>query len=359
VSALPDLTGVELEAAVRLFEMEGDLVGINSLHRGHIHDTLVSTWNPGGGAGPARRFVHQRLNDRVFRDIPALMHNVGVVTRHLARAGSGDGLTALELVPARDGSDYVVAMGTPWRTYHFVEGTESYDHPKDAEMARAAALAFGDFQIKLSTLPATELRQTIPNFFNSEARLAQLDDACRRDPLGRRADVQAELDFVEARRAQLSVFEDALRAGRMPRRVIHGDTKLNNVLFDSESGRPRCIVDLDTCMPGYSLFDFGDLVRFTAATSDEDERDLDRVGVDVELYGALCDGYLEKASGFLNGFEVEHMAFAARIVTLTIGMRFLADHVLGDEYFKIEREGHNLDRARVQLRMVEAMEQSL
>ena len=164
---------------------------------------------------------------------------------------------------------------------------------------------------------------------------------------------------MEARRAQLSVFEDALRAGRMPRRVIHGDTKLNNVLFDSESGQPRCIVDLDTCMPGYSLFDFGDLVRFTAATSDEDERDLDRVGVDVELYGALCDGYLEKASGFLNGFEVERMAFAAHIVTLTIGMRFLADHVLGDEYFKIEREGHNLDRARVQLRMVEAMEQSL
>ena len=145
----------------------------------------------------------------------------------------------------------------------------------------------------------------------------------------------------------------------MPRRVIHGDTKLNNVLFDVETGQPRCIVDLDTCMPGYSLFDFGDLVRFTAATSDEDERELDRVGVDVEMYRALCDGYLEKASGFLNAFEVEHMAFAARIVTLTIGMRFLADHIKGDVYFKIEREGHNLDRARVQLRMVDAMERRL
>ena len=367
MSALPDLTGDELESAVRLFELEGELAGIESLHRGHIHDTLVSSWHRWGAGEPRARFVHQRLNDRVFQDIPALMHNVGVVTRHLARSGSGsasgsgsgDGLTALKLVPARDGSDYVVAKGTPWRTYHFVEGTRSYDHPKGAEMAHAAALAFGDFQIKLSTLPATELRQTIPNFFNSEARLAQLDDACRRDPLGRRADVRPELEFVEARRAELSVFEDALRSGRIPRRVIHGDTKLNNVLFDIETGQPRCIVDLDTCMPGYSLFDFGDLVRFTAATSDEDERELDRVGVDVSLYEALREGYLEKASGFLNAYEVEHMALAARVVTLTIGMRFLADHLLGDEYFKIDREGHNLDRARVQLRMVAAMEQSL
>jgi len=359
MSALPDLTGSELEAAVRLFDLDGDLIEIVGLHRGHIHDTLVSTWNVGGGGGETRRFVHQRLNDRVFRDIPALMHNVGVVTRHLARAGGRDGLTALALVGARDGADYAFAEDTPWRTYHFVEGTESHDHPRDAEMARSAALAFGDFQIKLSTLPASELRETIPNFFNSEARLAQLEDACRRDPLGRVAEVQPELDFIAARRKQLSVFENALRTGKMPRRVIHGDTKLNNVLFDSETGKPRCIVDLDTCMPGYSLFDFGDLVRFTAATSDEDERELDRVGVDVEMYRALCDGYLEKASGFLNAFEVEHMAFAARIVTLTIGMRFLADHIKGDVYFKIEREGHNLDRARVQLRMVDAMERRL
>lgn len=358
MSALPNLTGGELEAAVRLFELDGDLMEIVSLHRGHIHDTLVSTWSVAGGED-SKRFVHQRLNDRVFQDIPALMHNVGVVTRHLARSGSGGGLTALELVAARDGADFAFVEGTPWRTYHFVEGTESYDHPKDADMARAAALAFGDFQIKLSTLPATELRQTIPNFFNSEARLAQLDDACRRDPLGRCAGVQAELRFIAARREQLSVFEKALRNGRMPRRVIHGDTKLNNVLFDSATGSPRCIVDLDTCMPGYSLFDFGDLVRFTAATSDEDEQDLERVGVDVDLYRALCDGYLEKASGFLNAFEVEHMTFAARVVTLTIGMRFLADHVMGDDYFKIEREGHNLDRARVQLRMVDAMERRL
>lgn len=359
MSALPDLSGTELEAAVRLFDLHGDLVDIHSLQRGHIHDTLVSTWRSRDDGGETCRFLHQRLNDTVFPDIPALMHNVGVVTRHLAGCVDGGSLTALRLVRTRDGSDYAFAQGTPWRTYEYVEGTASYDHPRDPEMAHAAALAFGDFQIKLSSLHASELRETIPNFFNSEARLAQLDDACRRDPQGRMAAVFEELNFIDERRAQLSLFEDALRTGVMPRRVIHGDTKLNNVLFDEVTGFPRCIVDLDTCMPGYSLFDFGDLVRFTSATSDEDERDLGKVDVDLELYRALRAGYLEHASGFLNPFEFEHMADAARVVALTLGMRFLADHVMGDEYFKIERDGHNLDRARVQLRMVEVMERVL
>ncbi|MEM6572254.1 MAG: mucin desulfatase, partial [Planctomycetota bacterium] len=170
MSALPDLSGVELEAAVRLFDLDGDLSAIRNLHRGHIHDTLVSTWRTWEGGGAEHRYLHQRLNDAVFPDIPALMHNVGVVTRHLAQFEDRGGLTALRLVRARDGADYVVANGTPWRTYEFVEGTASHDHPRDPEMARAAALAFGDFQIKLSSLPATELRETIPNFFDSEAR---------------------------------------------------------------------------------------------------------------------------------------------------------------------------------------------
>lgn len=356
MAELSERSGDDVEFAVRLFDLAGELVGVRELHRGHIHDTLVSEWRVDGRT---RRYLHQRLNDNVFPDIPALMHNVGVVTRHLARFELDGGLTALSLVRTRDGDDYAVAKGTPWRTYHFVEGSASYDHPKDPSMAHAAASAFGDFQIRLSTLPASELRETIPNFFNSEARLEQLDDARRRDPRGRVCDVADELAFIADRRAQLSVFEDALRSGAMPRRVIHGDTKLNNVLFDESTRAPRCIVDLDTCMPGYSLFDFGDLVRFTAATADEDERDLDRVGVDLELYGALRDGYLERAAGFLSSFEIAHMPIAARVVTLTLGARFLADHVLGDEYFKIEREGQNLDRARVQLELVRQMERVL
>ncbi len=361
MSALPKLSGPELETAIRKFELEGELEGFTELRRGHIHDTYVSTWRTWEAGGTTRRFLHQRMNDAVFEDIPALMHNVAVVTRHLTDAPVGElnaataDLTALYLVRAKDGGDYAIAGGTPWRTYDFIEGTLSYDHPKNADMAFAAASAFGDFQVRLSSLDPSELRVTIPNFFNSEARLSQLDDACRRDPKGRVAEVQAELEAIHARRAEASVMERALRDKVMPPRVVHGDTKLNNVLFDEKRDVPRCIVDLDTCMPGYSLFDFGDLVRFTAATADEDERDLSKVSIDLEMYSALREGYLGHAHRFLNTFEREHMAFSARLVSLTLAMRFLADHILGDVYFKTARPGHNLDRARVQLRLIDEM----
>ena len=152
------------------------------------------------------------------------------------------------------------------------------------------------------------------------------------------------------------VIDRLLKSGEIPQRTVHGDTKLNNVLFCRGSKKAKCIVDLDTCMPGYSLYDFGDLVRFTAATSDEDEPDLSKVGTDLELYRALVDGYLQGTAGTLSRKEIELMPFAARLVTWTIGLRFLADHLAGDVYFKVHREGHNLDRARVQFRMVEMME---
>ncbi|MEE2941083.1 MAG: phosphotransferase, partial [Planctomycetota bacterium] len=215
------------------------------------------------------------------------------------------------------------------------------------------------FQVRLAGLDAKELRTTIPDFFDSEARLRQLDVAAAADANGRRDSVEAELAFVGERRATCSVMEEALRSGRMPARVVHGDTKLNNVLFDRASGEPRCVVDLDTCMPGYSLYDFGDLVRFTAATCDEDERDLDLARIDGDTFRALEAGYLEHAAAFLTPFERDHMAFSARLVTLTIGMRFLADHLAGDRYFKISRSGQNLDRARVQFALVADMERRL
>lgn len=360
-----------LEKAVRSFDLDGALVGIEPLHRGHIHDTFVSTWTPVPRPGPEApgggshgvgsvRYLHQRMNDAVFTDIPSLMHNVAVVTEHLgSRDDSASGLTTLRLVRARDGGAYSVSDGDPWRTYDYVEGTATYDHPKSVDMAYAAAEAFGGFQARLTELDSQTLRETIPNFFDSEARLAQLEDACRRDPVGRRASVGAELGLIEERRLEIPIMGEALRSARMPERVIHGDTKLNNVLFDAESDRPRCIVDLDTCMPGYSLFDFGDLVRFTAATADEDEQDLGKVDVNLEVYGALREGYLRATDAFLTPFEREHMALAARLVTLTLGMRFLADHIRGDKYFKVDRPGHNLDRARVQLHLVEQMEARL
>jgi Ser/Thr protein kinase RdoA (MazF antagonist) len=354
----------DLETAVRAFAIEGELVGTEPLHRGHIHDTYVSTWRkeaPDGSGTRDRRYLHQRMNDAVFRDVDGLMHNVERITRHLADT-TGEAtseLEALELVPAHDGRPYVRLSDGPWRTYHFVAETTSFDRPEDPSMAFEAARAFGDFLARLESLPASELCETIPRFFSSPYRLEQLDEARTRDVVDRVAGVREELAFVDARRAFVPMMQDALADGRLSPRIVHGDTKLNNVLFDRHTRRPRCIVDLDTCMPGYALYDFGDLVRFTAATAAEDEQDLARVGVDLELYRALESGYLAGAGDALSPLERAWMPAAARLVTLTIGMRFLADHLAGDVYFKTDRPGHNLDRARVQLRLVQEMERRL
>ncbi len=346
----------QVVAAVERFAIDGILLSVVPLRRGHIHDTFVSTWRQDDGR---RRFLHQRMNDRVFHDIPAVMHNVELVSRHLrARADRGaSDFTCLDLVPTRELRSYLVTTEGPWRTYCFIEGCSSFDRCDGTERAYEAARAFGWFQAQLADLDASQLRETLPRFFSTPHRLQQFDDALAEDPLARAAGCLPEIRFVAARRAEGGAIDELLRQGRMPLRTVHGDTKLNNVLFDDATGKARCIVDLDTCMPGYSLYDFGDLVRFTAATSSEDEQDLDKVGTDLELYRALVEGYLSTTRQFLLPQEIELMPFAARLVTFTIGLRFLSDHLAGDVYFKVHREGHNLDRARVQFRMVERMEQ--
>ncbi len=343
------------EHAARQFDIAGDLVSLRAHIRGHIHDTYVSTWTSGG---QQRRYIHQRMNDRVFTDIPGLMHNIERVTQHLqaSAAGHAGDMTVLRLVPTREGHPFLRHASGPWRTYEYIDNSETFDRCETTERAFEAARAFGAFQSRLRGLDASDLRETLPNFFSSPHRLDQLGDARAADAMGRVATCQQELRFVQERERDVHVIEACLQAGELPSRVVHGDTKLNNVLFDVDTGRARCVVDLDTCMPGYSLYDFGDLVRFTAATCGEDEPDTGLAGVDLDLYDALVAGYLESAREFLCAREIELMPFAARLVTMTIGMRFLADHLAGDVYFKTERPNQNLDRARVQFRMVEEME---
>jgi aminoglycoside phosphotransferase (APT) family kinase protein len=356
MSSLPRPEPPELRATLSRFRIGGVLEQVVPHQRGHIHDTFISTWSMRSGSGPTARFLHQRMNERVFKDMDALMHNVRVVTSHLAREGHDGLMQTLELVPAADGAPFLRdEHGEPWRTYRFVEGTTTHDRCQDPAMAFEAARAFGDFQARLVDLDPADLCETIPLFFSTPYRLEQLDEAIRRDAAGRVASVQPELGFITARRDLAFSIEKRLQAKAFPRRAVHGDTKLNNVLFD-ERHRARCIVDLDTVMPAYSLYDFGDLVRFTAATSAEDERDLSRVGTDLDLYRALAAGYLERASTFLTHEERTLLPLSARLVTFTIGLRFLTDHLNGDLYFKIHRDNQNLDRARVQLRMVAEME---
>jgi hypothetical protein len=352
------ISAEQARAVVDAFAIEGQCLAVDGFERGHIHDTFVSTWV--AADGERRRFLHQRINDKVFTDVPALMNNIAVVTGHLARcygAPESEGhMRALRLVPTRENAPYLRTPDAPWRTYVFVEGTRSFDRCDGYGQAREAARAFGQFQADLIDLDVGSLRETIPNFFSSPYRLRQLEAAIAEDPLDRLRSVRADVAFVQERRTMIESIEKATREGRFPVRIVHGDTKLNNLLFDERSGRAVCVVDLDTCMPAWSLYDFGDLVRFTAARCREDETDLSRAGTNFELYRALVDGYLESAGSFLTVDEVELMPLAGRLVTLTVGMRFLADHIAGDRYFKVHHEGHNLERARVQFAMVRDME---
>jgi Ser/Thr protein kinase RdoA (MazF antagonist) len=345
-----------LRAALAEFPLAGELLDVRPLKRGHIHDTFVSRWRT---AGRERQFIHQRMNQRVFPDLDLLMGNIRRVSAHLVeklRREHSEGFEPLELVPARSGASYATTPNGAWRTFIYIEASQSYDRCSGVEQAWEAARAFGWFQAMLRDLPASELGETLPRFFSTPHRFEQFRAALANASEERRRSAAPEIAFALERAPMADVIEQRLRTGALPARVVHGDTKLNNILFDVASGKAKGIVDLDTCMAGYSLYDFGDLVRFTAATSAEDERDAERVGTDLGLYHALADGYLSMARRFLTAEEIELMPFAARLVTFTIGLRFLADHLAGDVYFKIERPGQNLDRARVQLGMVRFME---
>ncbi len=335
------------------FRIDGEMTDVKPHERGHIHDTFISRWRHDSAE---RRYLHQRINDTVFTDVSALMHNIERVTAHL-RAKLDR--ASLDLVPTRDGASYLEAPSGSWRTYVYIDNTTSVDVCSGPEMAYEAAREFGWFQAELIDLDPGQLEMTSPRFFSSVYRLEQLDAAVAQDPLGRAADVADELAFVAERRPLIEAFEREQTAGSIPTRVVHGDTKLNNVLFDCATGKPVAIVDLDTCMPAYSLYDFGDLVRFTAATAREDETDLSLVEMDPALYDALAEGYLASARAFLLPREIEMMPLAAKVVTLTIGIRFLGDYIAGDVYFKTARPSHNLDRARVQMKLVESMESRL
>jgi hypothetical protein len=234
-----------------------------------------------------------------------------------------------------------------------------YDKVETPEQFYESAVAFGNFQYMLRDYPADTLGETIPNFHNTEDRFNNLMKAVESDACGRLASVLPEVEFAKQREEFCSMFESERKAGRLPLKVTHNDTKLNNILFDKNTGAPICIVDLDTIMPGYAVNDFGDSIRFGATTAAEDETDLSLVNFDISLYELYVKGFIEGANGGLTDFEINMLPFAAIMMTLECGMRFLTDYLCGDTYFKISREGHNLDRARNQFKLVSDMENHL
>lgn len=355
-------TKFDLRAIGRAFCIHGDFVEAKPYGSGHINDTFASAYNQ---AGRPVRYIHQRVNHTIFKNVPALMQNIERVTSHqrrlLQETGDADASRkALTLVPTRDGAAFHRdAEGNYWRTYLFIEGASTHDVIRTEAQAEQAARGFGAFQKLVATLPGERLHETIPDFHNTPARFAQLEDAIARDAANRAAGAAAEIAFCQACKPWVGRLVDLQKAGRLPERVTHNDTKLNNVMLDDRTQEPVCVIDLDTVMPGLALYDFGDMVRTATNSAPEDERDLTKTFVRMNIFESLVRGYLSTARDFLTPEELNQLAFAGQLITFEIGTRFLADYLNGDIYFKVHREGHNLDRCRTQFKLVREMQQRM
>jgi Phosphotransferase enzyme family len=342
------------------FAIHGTFVDCKENDTGHINTTyLVAYENPDGSR---QRYILQRINDNVFKSPLAVMRNVECVTRHIngkvLRVKKDMGGQTLNLYPSRDGRFWVKGpKGGIWRCYNFIEGCRTYDVVENALQAYQAAHAFGSFQDLVSDLPAREIEETIPDFHHTAKRFQRLMAVAKADSLGRLASVRAEFDMICERESMTGLLIDFMQQGKIPVRITHNDTKINNVMIDTETDAAVCVIDLDTVMPGLSLYDFGDLVRSAVSPAEEDEQDLSLVCVRMPIYEALVEGYLDAAGNFLNELEVDHLAFSGKLIALEVGIRFLTDYLEGDVYFKTHREGHNLDRCRTQLALVRAIEE--
>jgi Ser/Thr protein kinase RdoA (MazF antagonist) len=349
VNDLPDLRAI----AAR-FQFQGGASGFAPWGNGHINDTWLVTCHAATGA-PAR-YILQRINGQVFRSPAAVMQNIEHVTAHLSVQLAGDpdrARRALTLVPTRDGRNWHEdPNGETWRAYPFIENARSYETATSVDQAFQAAQAFGRFQQQLSSLPPPRLHETIPDFHHTPKRFAALEQAIAADAKGRAVLAKPEIDFALAHQSITGVLLQA----NLPERITHNDTKFNNVLLDEATGESLCVIDLDTVMPGLALYDFGDMVRTTTSPAAEDEQDLGKVTMQFPMFEALVRGYLWAAGEFLTKSEKKFLAFSGKLITFETGIRFLADFLNGDTYFKIHREGHNLDRCRTQFKLVESIE---
>lgn len=344
----------DVRGIARQFQLDGEFSSAVPFGSGHINDTYCVTFNQRGA--PVRYLV-QRLNHAVFKNPAAVMENIQRVTAHLRQNSAGQPQAArrvLTLIPTRSGASYFQdEAGNCWRAFVFIEGARSFDAVESPAQAMQAARAFGEFQRHLADLPPPRLHDTIPDFHHTPKRFAALESVIAADAVQRVQTAKAEIEFA-LRRKDICA---ALLNASLPERVTHNDTKLNNVLFDDATGEGLCVIDLDTVMPGLALYDFGDLVRSATCPAAEDERDLSGVKMQFPLFEALTRGFLSAANEFLTAEEKRLLPFSGKLITFELGLRFLADHLSGDTYFKVHRKGQNLDRCRRQFRLVESIEQ--
>lgn len=344
------------------FVFEGEPVSAERITDGHINNTFALTFESKGGN--KRKYLLQELNTNVFRQPEALMNNVVGVTEFLRKkitaAGGDPERECLTVIPSADSKPYYISKdGKFWRCFNFIENTYTLQRVESAESFAASARAFGNFQCLLADYPAETLAETIPNFHNTVSRFADFKKAVEDNLSGRADNCREEIKFILSRESDCSVLVDMTAKGELPLRVTHNDTKLNNVMFDNETGVGICVVDLDTVMPGLALYDFGDSIRFGASTAAEDEPDLEKVHFSPEYFEAYTDGFLSTAGRALTDNEIKYLPFSAKLMTLECGMRFLGDYINGDTYFKTDYPEHNLVRARTQLKLVSEMEDKM
>ena len=341
------------------FSIEGTLTEAVPYGSGHINDTVRLTCALENGG--QKRYILQRMNDGIFKNPVELMENVMNVTSFLRKKiverGGDPERETLNVIRTVDGDNFLKDEdGDFWRMYIFIENATSFDMVRTPEDFYNSAVSFGNFQLLLQDYPAATLHETIPNFHNTVSRFADFKKAVEEDVCGRAKEVQDEIRFVMEREADTHVICDALANGEIPLRVTHNDTKLNNIMIDNETGKGICVIDLDTVMPGSALYDYGDSIRFGASTGAEDEKNLELINCDMGLFEIYTKGYVEGCGGSLTEKEIRMLPMGAKLMTLECGMRFLADYLQGDVYFKIHRPEHNLDRARTQFKLVADME---
>lgn len=354
MNAAPDINRIS-----SCFSFNGEKIGDYIIDNGHINDTFVVEYEQKDGT--VLSYLLQRINVNVFKNPQELMSNILGVTDFLRdkieKSGGDTSRECLTVIPTLDGKSYAFFEDYGyWRAYNFITDSYTANIIGSPEVFYNAARAFGRFQNMLAEYPIDTLFETIPNFHNTVSRFADFEKAVSDNLSGRLDSARAEADFILSRKEYSGKLLRLLEKGRLPLRVTHNDTKLNNVMFDRHSGEGVCVVDLDTVMPGLSLYDFGDSIRFGANTASEDEQDISKVSIDLTLFKSYVKGYLLEAGSSLTEAEINNLAFSSILMTYECGMRFLGDYINGDTYFKVSYPEHNLVRARTQIALVEDME---
>ncbi len=341
---------MKAEEIIREFSIPGKPVSIKSNKQGHINTTFISTFDDG------RKYTHQMINSIVFPHPDELMENISAVTEHIRRKTGRDDST-LRVIPAVSGKPYFVDdEGNYWRTYSYIDGVISYDRVPDEKIAYSLGKGIGTFQSLLSDFDSTSLHIVIPRFHDMRMRFKQLNDAAKKDRKNRLRLVNAELSFLMDNKERGERIWDGFETGMLPSHVTHNDTKINNVLFSEDTGEAKCVIDLDTIMPGTILFDTGDMIRTACSTADEDEKDIEKMEFSVPFYKALIDGYMESAASFLSEEERSLIKESGRTITEIMAVRFLTDYLAGDTYYKTSYDDHNLVRARTQIALMKSMD---